>query len=40
MAAFYDYLVGFNTIPDAVEGVMREDLKPDASLPGGYNLKG
>ena len=40
VAAFYDYLIGFNTVPDAVEGVMREDLKPDASLPGGYNLKG
>lgn len=40
VAAFYDYLIGFNTIPDAVDGVMREDLKPDASKPGGYNLKG
>lgn len=41
VAAFYDYLIGFNTIPDPdVEGVMREDLAPDASLPGGYNLKG
>lgn len=41
VAAFYDYLIGFNTVPDPkVEGVLREDLKPDASLPGGYNLKG
>jgi hypothetical protein len=39
VAAFYDYLIGFNTIPDAVEGVMREDLTPDPSKPGGYNLK-
>jgi peptide/nickel transport system substrate-binding protein len=41
VAAFYDYLIGFNTIPDPkVEGVMREDLAANASLPGGYNLKG
>src|SRR6218665_3970184 len=41
VAAFYDYLIGFNTVPDPkVEGVMREDLKPDPALPGGYNLKG
>ncbi len=41
VAAFYDYLIGFNTVPDPkVDGVMREDLTPDASLPGGYNLKG
>ena len=40
VAAFYDYLIGFNTIPDPdVPGVMREDLAPDASKPGGYNLK-
>nr|WP_186363646.1 ABC transporter substrate-binding protein [Rhizobium sp. ACO-34A] len=41
VGAFYDYLIGFNTIPDpAVPGVLREDLAPNASLPGGYNLKG
>ena len=29
VAAFYDYLIGFNTIPDAdLPSVMREDLKP------------
>ena len=39
VAAFYDYLIEFDTIPDAVEGVMREDLEPNPSLPGGYNLK-
>lgn len=40
VAAFYDYLIGFNTIPDPdVPGVMREDLTPDPSKPGGYNLK-
>jgi peptide/nickel transport system substrate-binding protein len=39
VAAFYDYLIEFETIPDAVEGVMREDLEPNPSLPGGYNLK-
>ncbi len=41
VAAFYDYLIEFGKIPDpTVEGVMREDLTPNASLPGGYNLKG
>jgi len=40
VAAFYDYLIGFNVIPDPeVPGVMREDLAPDAAKPGGYNLK-
>ncbi len=41
VAAFYDYLIEFGKIPDkTVPGVMREDLTPNASLPGGYNLKG
>jgi len=40
VAAFYDYLIGFGTIPDTVDGVMREDLEPRPDLPGGYNLKG
>jgi len=41
VGAFYDYLIGFATVPDPkVKGVMREDLKPNAALPGGYNLKG
>ena len=40
VAAFYDYLIEFGTVPDEVEGVMREDLTPDPNLPGGYNLKG
>ena len=41
VAAFYDYLIAFNTLPDpAVPGVMREDLAANPSLPGGYNLKG
>lgn len=41
VAAFYDYLIGFETVPDPkVKGVLREDLQPNAALPGGYNLKG
>lgn len=41
VAAFYDYLIEFSTIPDPkVPGVMREDLTPNPALPGGYNLKG
>jgi peptide/nickel transport system substrate-binding protein len=41
VAAFYDYLIEFGKVPDAkVAGVMREDLTPNPSLPGGYNLKG
>ncbi len=41
VAAFYDYLIEFGKVPDPkVPGVMREDLAPNASLPGGYNLKG
>lgn len=41
VGAFYEYLIGFATVPDPkVKGVMREDLKPNASLPGGYNLRG
>lgn len=40
VAAFYDYLIGFGTVPDSIEGVMREDLQPRPDLPGGYNLKG
>ncbi len=41
VGAFYDYLINFATIPDPkVPGVMREDLTPNAALPGGYNLKG
>ncbi len=41
VGAFYDYLIGFETLPDPkVKGVLREDLKPNASLPGGYNLRG
>src|SRR4051812_4373762 len=41
VAAFYDYLIEFGKVPDPkVAGVMREDLTPNPSLPGGYNLKG
>lgn len=41
VAAFYDYLIGFNTVPDPkLEGVLREDLAANAALSGGYNLKG
>lgn len=41
VAAFYDYLIEFEMIPDPdVPGVMREDLAADPSKPGGYNLKG
>jgi peptide/nickel transport system substrate-binding protein len=41
VAAFYDYLIEFARIPDPnVAGVLREDLKPNPALPGGYNLKG
>lgn len=33
VAAFYDYLIGFNTIPDPdVPGVMREDLTDRKSV--------
>lgn len=41
VGAFYDYLIGFEMIPDPeVPGVMREDLAADPSKPGGYNLRG
>lgn len=41
VAAFYDYLIEFATVPDPnAPGVMREDLAPNPALPGGYNLKG
>lgn len=41
VGAFYDYLIEFDTIPDPnAPGVMRENLTPDPSLPGGYHLKG
>ncbi|WP_341678078.1 ABC transporter substrate-binding protein [Niveibacterium sp. SC-1] len=40
VAAFYDYLIEFDTMPDPkVAGVLRENLKPNPSLPGGYHLK-
>jgi peptide/nickel transport system substrate-binding protein len=41
VGAFYDYLIEFDTIADPhAPGVMRENLAPNAALPGGYNLKG
>lgn len=41
VGAFYDYLIGFNTIPDPkVPSVYREDLTANPALPGSYNLKG
>ena len=41
VGAFYDYLIAFDMIPDPkVPGAMRENLAPNPSAPGGYNLKG
>ena len=41
VAAFYDYLIAFDMQPDAsVPGAMRENLAPNPSAPGGYNLQG
>ena len=41
VGAFYDYLIAFDMKPDgSVPGAMRENLAPNASAPGGYNLQG
>src|ERR1700678_3025307 len=41
VGAFYDYLIAFDMVPDPkVPGAMRENLAPNPSAPGGYNLKG
>jgi peptide/nickel transport system substrate-binding protein len=41
VGAFYDYLIEFNTLPDPDNsGALREDIKTNPALPGGYNLRG
>ena len=41
VGAFYDYLIGFDMMPDPDNpGARRETLAPDPAAPGGYHLQG